>query len=186
MFRVECMACGGLENECVRVEKARKASAKTMPRSTVSKRVRTTFRCERCDIEEEIATGVLPASKATSFRKVRASKEDRLTVAVSGTEIEFVGVDESYNQDANYTANGVQGTSTVYHVHIHAYDPPTISKGVHHVRVGGFIDEEMRLGDIRYHDDTERTLKFYKVLDEGGPEPIGPTPPAGVSIGRNP
>jgi hypothetical protein len=174
MFIVSCSECGATENDSVAIVKTDTKSRKTSPDTTISEDLRTTFYCENCDFEETVDTGVLPESKATHFESRRTPKEDQLSVRVDGHEVPYRDVDEQVAENAYYTTEGVRGTSEVHHVHVHlhAQNLPTFSKGKHRVEIGDYVDEKMILGNIRYHDECNRTLKFFQSLDDDVMEPL--------------
>lgn len=174
MFTVGCKECGTTEGSGVIVLKEDTKTRETNPDTTISEDIRTTFYCEQCDLQETVHTGVLPESKAKYFESRRASVEDRLSVRIDGQEVPYRDVDEQIAENAYYTSEGVRGTSKVHHVHIHlrAQELPSFSKGKHRVEIGDYVDEDMILGDIRYHDSYNRTLKFFRSLDDGVMEPL--------------
>ncbi len=172
MFTTYCTECGAPEGEGVMVLREDTETRKTSPNLTISEDIRTTFYCENCDIEETVNTGVLPEKDATYFEYRSTSIEESMSAQIDNQEISFEGVDEQIAENAYYTPDGVRGTSKVHHVHIHACNPPSISKGKHRVVIGDYIDEEMILGTVRYHDDKSRTLKFFRSLDDDVMEPL--------------
>lgn len=174
MFTVCCRECGASEDNGVIVLKENTRTRDTNPDTTISEDIRTTFYCEGCDTEETVNTGVLPESKAKYFESRRDSSGDRLIVRIDGEKVPYRDVDEQIAENAYYTGEGVRGTSRVHHVHIHLHgeELPTFSKGKHRVEIGDYVDEAMILGDIRYHDECNRTLKFFRSLDNDVMEPL--------------
>lgn len=174
MFTVSCQECGATEGNGVIVLKEDTQTRETNPDTTISEDIQTTFYCEQCELEETVHTGVLPESKANHFESRRASVDERLSVRIDGQEVPYRDVDEQIAKNAYYTSEGVRGTSKVHHVHIHlhAQDLPSFSKGKHRVEIGDYVDEKLILGDIRYHDECNRTLKFFRSLDEDVMEPL--------------
>lgn len=56
----------------------------------------------------------------------------------------------------------------MHHLHIHVLNPPTLTKNsAHHVEIEGYLDSDMMLVGIDYHDSKRRTLKFVRGLDKG-------------------
>lgn len=174
MFIVRCQECGTTEETDVIVLKEDTKTRETNPDTTISEDIKTTFYCEQCDLEETVHTGVLPESKASHFESCRTSSGERLTVQIDGQEVSYRDVDEQIAENTYYTSEGVRGTSRVHHVHIHlnAQSLPSFSKGKHRVKISDYVDEEMILGDVRYHDERNRTLKFFRSLNEDVMEPL--------------
>jgi len=172
MFTIRCTECGAAEGDGVVVLREDQENRETNPERTISEDIQTTFYCECCNVEETIQTGVLPETNAAHFESARGDADEKMSVVVDGETISFRGVDEQVSENTYYTSQGVRGTSKVHHVHIHARDPPSFSKGKHQVRIGEHIKSEMILGSIRYHDDNNRTLKFFRSLDGEVMEPI--------------
>jgi hypothetical protein len=174
MFIVCCSECGATEEDGVIVLKEDTESRETNPNTTISEDIRTTFYCKECEREETIDTGILPESKANYFESRRISVENQLSVRIDDQEVPYRDVDEQITKNTYYTQEGIRSTSRVHHVHIHLHseDIPTFSKGKHSVEIGDFVSEDMILGDIRYHDERNRTLKFFQSLDEDVMEPL--------------
>lgn len=173
MFKVQCRNCGAHQGEGVDVGKLRKGSQAPRRNETLGDQLITEFRCTSCDTVERIGKGVLPELEAIHFDSVWVSDDATATsVQIDGEAIHYESVDEQIAENSHYTPEGVRGTSKVHHLHIHAVNPPSFSKGRHTVKIGEFVDEEFVLSDVRYHDCTRRTLKFYRSIPNEFPEPI--------------
>lgn len=172
MFSIHCTECDSSQGEGVVILKEDNKSRKISPDTTISQDITTTFYCGNCCLEETVETGVLPETKATHFESRCSSAEKSMEIQVDDEEISFQSVDEQLAENAYYTSDGVRGTSKVHHIHIHAQNPPTISKGKHRVQIGDYVDHEMILGGVRYHDENNRTLKFFRALDDDVMEPL--------------
>ncbi|NLV10696.1 hypothetical protein GOC74_12255 [Halomicrobium mukohataei] len=172
MFTVRCVECGATEQNGVSLFKEDTHARETNPDATISTDIKTIFHCEHCDLTENVSTGILPEKNATHFESHRESASGDMTVRIDGSEVPFRSVDEQITENAYYNSEGVRGTSKIHHVHIHARNPPTFSKGSHTVEIGDYVCEEMILGDIRYHDSETRTLKFFRSLKDDGMEPL--------------
>lgn len=174
MFTVYCRECGADEDEGVNVYSEDTKSRKTSPNTTISEDIRTTFQCSRCGSEETVDTGVLPEKNATQFESRRGPVEEQLTVQIDGQDVPYRDVDEQITENAYYTTEGVRGTSKVHHIHIHLHGEnlPSFTKGKHEIQIGDYVTEEMILGDVRYHDGNNRTLKFFRSLDDDVMEPL--------------
>lgn len=178
MFQTRCTECGSTEKDHVVVSVERSNSITSSGDRTLSQNLTTAFECNHCSTTATVETGVHPTTHTDKFETVRVGRGDKLQLRIDGQDVEFTGIDEKLSEDAYYTSDGVRGTSRIQHVHVHAREPPTFSKGHHRVEVGDFVDEEMVLGRIRYHDSNHRTLKFYKVLDNSKEEPLAKLSPA--------
>lgn len=172
MFTVRCTECGAKQGDGVTVQKKDNKSREINPDTMISTDISTTFYCDHCEIMETVETGVLPEKNADHFTNCKDSASEEMVVRVDGNKLPYDSVDEQITENAYYTSEGVRGTSKVHHIHIHVSDPPTVSKGKHLVEVGDYLSETMVLGDVRYHDENNRTLKFFRSLDDGIMEPI--------------
>lgn len=177
MFKIRCLSCGTLEDEGVRVQKYLNGEGVPKRSETLGDQLITEYRCDPCDVVERIQEGNLPELEAEHFDSVWVDDNCSSTaLLVDGDEIQFESIDEQYAENSHYTPEGIRGTSTVHHLHVHAIDPPTLSKGSHEVEIGNFIDDEFVLASIRYHDDTHRTLKFYRSVPQEFADPIRSSP----------
>ena len=140
--------------------------------TTVSEDLRTTFRCTHCNIEETINTGVLPERNTEFFESRRNNPASSTTVQVDEVEFTFESADEQTTENSYYTSDGIRGTSTVHHLHIHTRDSPTISEGEHQVMLDDYINEKMYLSTTRYHKNGYRTFKFYRPMHDDVTEPL--------------
>lgn len=172
MYEITCQECGSPEGDGVEVLKEEQKGRNTSKDSMISQDLHTTFHCERCEITEVVATGVLPETYTDHFESRQNCGKARLTVRVDDVEFEFEGIDEQISENTYYTSDGVRGTSKTHHVHIYANNPPTIPKGKHIVNIGEYLTAEMILGDVRYRENGARCLKFFKSLDSDVMEPI--------------
>lgn len=179
MFKVHCRNCGALQGEGVTVGKLREGNDSPKRNETLGDQLVTEFRCNSCDTVERIEEGVLPELEAKHFDSIWVGDGDTATpVVIDGEAISYESVDEQIAENSHYTPEGVRGNSKVHHLHIHAVNPPSFSKGRHTVKIGDFVDEEFILSEIRYHDSTRRTLKFYRSIPNELPEPIGISSPS--------
>ncbi|WP_256289522.1 hypothetical protein [Halobellus inordinatus] len=167
MFQVRCLNCGATENDRVEVSQSPKSGLAGDGDRTLSQSLKTEFQCSECGATDIVETGVHPTSHSDAFETVRETGESSLELKIDDQAVEFQSIDEKISEDAHYTPDGVQGTSRVRHIHIQVRDPPTFSKGWHTITLGDYIDDDLILGTVRYHDQTHRTLKFYKPLDSG-------------------
>ena len=172
MFTVRCIGCGATEESGVTIFKEDTKTRETNPDSTISTDIETTFHCKHCDQTETVKTGIIPEKNADYFETVKEPTEEQMEVLIDGTSVSYRSVDEQISENAHYNSEGVRGTSKIHHVHIHTYNPPTFSKGKHRVEIGKYINQQMILGDIRYHDSNNRTLKFFRSLEDEIMEPL--------------
>lgn len=173
MFKVHCLNCGAHQGDGVDVGKLREGNEAPRRNEILGDQLVTEFRCNSCDTVERIDKGVLPELEASHFDSIWISNDDTATsVEIDGEAIHSQSVDEQIAENSHYTPEGVRGKSKVHHLHIHAVNPPSFSKGRHTVKIGDFVDEEFVLSDVRYHDNTRRTLKFYRSIPNDFPEPI--------------
>lgn len=172
MFTVRCVECGSREGSGVTVSKTDQQHRESNPDATISSDIKTVFRCDTCDITEEVNTGILPAKDTDHFSSEKDSTGPDMVVTIDGSPISYESIDEKVTESAYYNPEGVRGTSKIHHVHVHARNPRTISKGKHHLEVGEYIDQEMVLSDVRYHDQNSRTLKFFRSLSDKIMEPL--------------
>jgi len=172
MFQTSCTECGATEDEGVVVQRIDQENRENNPSRTISEDLHTVFYCSVCDLREKVETGILPEKHTAHFESKRVAEGERLTVLVDGREIPFQSVDEQVSENAYYSPEGVRSTSRIHHVHIHAKEPPTVSKGKHRIEVGDWIDAQMILGDVRYHNSGNRTLKFFRSLGGDVMEPL--------------
>lgn len=164
MFETFCVECGRGEDEGVSVLQeggAREASVDQMPQEAVE----TEFHCRHCETFEVVRSGVMPTRRAECFDLREDSTGESLTVKVGSKEIPFIDIDEQFATSTHYTTSGVRSTARVHTVHINAVNPPTLQKGSHCLVIGDYLNEEMVLNKIRYHDQSRRTLEFRRILD---------------------
>jgi len=166
-YETYCMECGGGEVDGpVVVEQTELDNRQTNPTMMPSADRRTDFECTACDQYETVETGTLPETNADHFGSRKYSENpnecriDEKTVLFRDIDVRVV--------ESMYIDRDGAATSRTRNVHVHAVNPPTFTEdSAHHVQISGFVDEDMMLGDIRYHDDTFRTLKFFRGLDDG-------------------
>jgi len=168
MLETFCTECGkGERDGSVKVlEKPSELEASSLDQMPLESGS-TIFQCDNCGFDEEISTRVTPTSHTTNFELREDNQGNNLHVTIDSKEICFLDIDEQISTATHYTNSGVKSTSRTHRLYIHAIDPPSLSKGGHRVRIGDYIDEEITLRDIRYHDSTKRTLKFFRPLDQG-------------------
>lgn len=173
MFKIRCLGCGTIGDEDVCVQKFENEDRVAKRGETIGDQLITEYRCDSCGIVERIQGGVLPELEADNFDSVWVEGCSSSTRAfIDGAEIQFESIDEQHAENTHYTPEGIRGTSTVHHLHVHAINPPPLSKGSHTVEIGNTIDGEFVLASIRYRDSTRRTLKFYRSVPQNHPEPI--------------
>lgn len=126
---------------------------------------------------EHVDVGVLPELEAQHFDSIWIDQScESTTVEIDDRQVEFESIDEQIAENSHYTPEGVRSTSNIHHLHIHAIDAPSFSKGKHEVKIGDFVDDVFVLSTVRYHENSRRTLKFYRSIPNELPEPISSTP----------
>lgn len=168
MFETFCTECGGGEvGGPVVVERTELDQRETNPDLMLSEDYRVEFECRDCDIAESVETDVFPEGKTDHFYSRNYTEGTPTKLRIDGTPVQFKDIDEKTTESA-LIRHGDVTTSRMRHVHVHALNAPTFTQGnAHRVQIAGYLDEEMMLGDIRYHDGKHRTLKFFRGLDDG-------------------
>ena len=162
-----CTLCGADESGAVSVEKEVREPADQSNAMRLAKHYQTTLRCANCDIEEIVNTGLVPESETEAFG-YRKRTDEETKLLINGQRVHFRDIDENIVESALIDNDGVGGTSRAHHLHVHAWNAPTLTKNsAHHVQIAGYLDQRMMLVGIRYHDSKNRTLKFYRGLDKG-------------------
>lgn len=176
MIEAFCINCGHGETDDTVHRKERKSSVRDGIDTMESKAVETHFHCDECGIDEVIDKGVLAIKATDNFDLRERPVDNGLAVTVDSKSIEFTDIDEQIATSTHYTTAGARSTSRVHIVHVHAVNPPTLSKGSHNVQIGEYLDEEMTLTDIRYRDNKRRTLKFQRDLSSNVQSTDSPIP----------
>lgn len=165
-YRTFCTRCGADESGAVSVSKELFETGDSTVMDSVDQ-YESTLCCANCDITEVVQTGLLPESHTENFGYEYAEAGEELELHIDGERVYYREMDENIVESA-LIAGGSINTSRTHHLHIHAWNPPTLSKNsAHHVEIGGYLDQEMMLVGIRYHDSKNRTLKFHRGLDSG-------------------
>jgi len=168
-YRTEtfCTQCGGDEDGPVEVEKTELDNKQTDPSLIATEDYRFKFECTACGISATVETGVFPESETENFYSRKVGDDPPIRCRIDGTEVQFRDIDEKVVESTLINHDAVR-TSRIRHVHVHAINAPTFSTdSAHRVQISGVVDQQMMLGDIRYHDSKHRTLKFFRGLDDG-------------------
>lgn len=166
MIEVFCSNCGKGESDGIVKRYERSAGIHDGIDSMESETIETHFSCKHCGIHEIVEQGALAIKQSQNFHLRESTNSSRLVVRINSDPIKFTEIDEQIATSTHYTTAGARSTSRVHIVHIHAVNPPTLSKGRYNVTIGKHLDEEMFLTDIRYTDSNRRTLKFHRNLSD--------------------
>lgn len=168
-FETYCTLCGATTGgtDAVTVTRIQQENTDTNPNLTLSQDQEVTFECSNCDIEETINTGIYPEGETEYFESRVKPDGDPTTLLIDGKEVQYREIDDQIVESALIKHDGTT-TSRVHHLHVHAVNPPTFTtNSAHHVEIEGYLNQDMMLGDIRYHDSKYRTLRFFRGLDDG-------------------
>lgn len=164
MIEAFCVNCGHGESD----GDVRRTDACENRQNTIdgqhSDTVQTVLHCDHCGTHEEVSQGTLAVERSEEFDLRECSTGGGITVKIDSEDVEITEIDEQVATSVHYTTAGVRSSSRRHLVHIHAVNPPTISKGRHHVQIEDSVDAEMMLADIDYRDENHRTLKFHRDL----------------------
>lgn len=168
-FETVCTLCGATDapDDAVTVTRTQEDNIETNPSLTLLENERVEFECANCDIHETVHTGVYPEGNTDYFESRKKPDGEPTTLRIDGQEVQYKEIDEQVVESALIRPADTT-TSRMHHLHVHAVNPPTFSTGsAHHIEIDGYLDQDMMLGNIRYHDSKHRTLRFYRKLDGG-------------------
>lgn len=162
-----CTKCGETQDGPVSVEPDDQWNRTHNPDKTISEDHHVSFRCENCGIEETVESGLFPERLTENFSTRNPGETTDLRI--DEREVLYRSIDEQVVESSyiQYDSTDIS-TSRMHHLHIHVLNPPTLTQNsAHHVEIEGYLDSDMMLVDIDYHDSKRRTLKFVRGLDKG-------------------